>query len=194
MDIGLSLNLGINISLSLNLGINICLSWDLDINIWLSGNLLMNISLSFNLGINISFSSDLGMDIRLSLNLGINVGLSKRVKVSISYGRIIMSSIYSSNRGMSIGNWLSSICHGSSSISVMCNRSGSSISIGIRISISETGWDDGSSGGSHTGKDGNLKNTLLILTFYISHKVFWHLYLMMMSSIKILTKEFILSS
>merc|ERR1719278_761157 len=108
---------------------DIRLSSNLGINIRLSSNFLMHIRLSFNLGINIGLSSDFLMDIRLSLNLDINVWLSSRVQVGVCYGRIIMSSINSSNWGMSIGNRLS------------------------RVSIPS--WDNTSTSGGHTGKDCN---------------------------------------
>merc|ERR1719483_580038 len=159
MDISLSINLGINIWLSGDLLMDISFSINLGINISLSSDLLMDISFSFNLGINISFSTDLSMDIRLSFNLDINVWLSKWVQVSVCYGRIIMSSIYSSNRCVSISSdGLSSITISiwTSSISSMSygSSSGVSISSGVGVTISGC-WDKSSTGRSHTSKDCN---------------------------------------
>merc|ERR1719483_1518018 len=104
VKVSLSWNLDINVWLSGDLLMDISFSINLGINISLSSDLLMDIGYSFNLGINISLSTDLSMDIRLSFNLDINVWLSKRVQVSVCYGRIIMSSIYSSNRCVSISS------------------------------------------------------------------------------------------
>merc|ERR1739838_339270 len=135
------------------------LSGNLDINVRLSSNISMDISLSGNLGINIRLSGDLSMDIRLSFNLDINIWLSKRVQVSVRYGRIIMSSIYSSNWCVSISSdGLSSITISiwTSGISSMSygSSSGVSISSGVGVTISGC-WDNSSTGRGHTGKDCN---------------------------------------
>merc|ERR1719516_755447 len=158
------------------LNVDIRLSWDLDINVRLSSNFLMHIRLSSNLGINIRFSSNLLMHIRLSSNLDINVRLSsnflmhiffsgdldinvwlsKGVQVSICYGRIIGSSINSSNWSLSISNRLSSITISiwTSSISSSSYRRSSCVSISSRVSITSC-WDNSSACGGHTGKDCN---------------------------------------
>merc|ERR1712106_590176 len=159
MEVRLSGNLDINIRLSSNISMDISLSGNLGINIWLSGDLSMDIRLSGNLGINIWLSSNLSMDIRLSFNLDINVWLSKRVQVSVCYGRIIMSSIYSSNWCVSITShrlssitisiWTSGI-----SSSSYGSSSGVSISSGVGVTISGC-WDNSSTGRGHTGKDCN---------------------------------------
>merc|ERR1711981_1044561 len=120
-----------------------------------SNDLLVHIRLSINLDINVWLSSNFLTHISLSLNLDINVWLSKRVQVSICYGRIIMSSINSSNWGMSIGNRLSSItvCVWTSSIGTSSYGSSSSVSISSRVSIPS--WDNTSTCGGHAGKDCN---------------------------------------
>jgi hypothetical protein len=71
------------------------------------------------------------MDIRLSFNLDINIWLSKRVQVSICYGRVVTSSIDSSNWGMSISDRLRGITISiwTSSISSVSYGSSSSVSI-----------------------------------------------------------------
>merc|ERR1712123_471283 len=153
------IDLFIFIFLSIVLLMDISFSINLGINIWLSSDLLMDISFSFNLGINISLSVDLSMDIRLSLNLDINVWLSKRVQVSVCYGRIIMSSIYSSNWCVSISSdRLSSITISiwTSGISSMSygGSSGVSISSGVGVTISGC-RDNSSTSRGHTGKDCN---------------------------------------
>jgi len=96
------------------------------------------------------------MHIFFSGDLDINVWLSSGVEVSVCYGRIISSSINSSNWGMSISNRLSSItvCIWTSSIGSSSYGGSSSVSIGSRISISSC-WDDSSASGGHTGKDCN---------------------------------------
>merc|ERR1712128_345292 len=141
------------------LKVEVRLSWNLDINVWLSSDLLMDISFSFNLGINISLSVDLSMDIRLSFNLDINVWLSKRVQVSVCYGRIIMSSIYSSNWCVSISSdGLSSITISiwTSSVSSMSYGSGSCVSISSGVGVTISGcWDHSSTSRGHTSKDCN---------------------------------------
>merc|ERR1712212_695797 len=138
------------------LKVDIRLSRNLNIDVWLSSDFLMDIRLSGNLLINVWLSSDFLMDIRLSLNLGINVWLSKWVQVSVCYGRIVSSSINSSNWGMSIGNRLSSItiCIWTSSISSSSYGRSSSVSIGSRVSIPSC-WDNSSTCRGHTGKDSN---------------------------------------
>merc|ERR1711931_325621 len=112
----------------------------------------MHIRLSSDLDINVRLSSNFLMHIRLSFNLDINVWLSSRVQVGVCYGRIIMSSINSSNWGMSIGNRLSSItvCVWTSSIVSSSYGSSSSVSVGSRVSIPS--WDNTSTSGGHTGK------------------------------------------
>merc|ERR1711892_1520148 len=141
------------------LKVEVRLSINLGINIWLSGDLLMDISFSINLGINISLSSDLSMDIRLSFNLDINIWLSKRVQVSVCYGRIIMSSIYSSNWRVSISSdRLSSITISiwTSSVSSMSYGGSSGVSIGSGVGVTISGcWDNSSTSRGHTGKDCN---------------------------------------
>merc|ERR1719513_408095 len=79
------------------LKVDIRLSWDLDINVSLSSYFFMDIRFSLNLSINISLSRDFLMHIFFSGDLDINIWLSKGVQVSICYGRIIGSSINSSN-------------------------------------------------------------------------------------------------
>merc|ERR1712098_781014 len=127
---------------------HIRLSGNLDIDVRLSSDFLMHIRLSGNLDIDVRLSSDFLMHIFFSGDLDINVWLSSGVEVSVCYGRIISSSINSSNWGMSISNRLSSItvCIWTSSIG-----GSSSVSIGSRISISSC-WDDSSASGGPTGK------------------------------------------
>merc|ERR1719245_728863 len=145
-----------HIRLSGNLDIDVRLSSDFLINIRLSSDFLMHIRLSLNLDIDVRLSSDFLMHIFFSGDLDINVWLSSRVEVSICYGRIISSSINSSNWGMSISNRLSSItvCIWTSSIGSSSYGGSSSVSIGSRISIPSC-WDDSSASGGHTGKDCN---------------------------------------
>merc|ERR1719516_318739 len=156
VDIRLSWDLDINVRLSSDFLMDIRLSSNLGINVRLSSNLLMHIRLSSNLDINVRLSSNFLMHIFFSGDLDINVWLSKGVQVSVCYGRIISSSINSSNWGMSISNRLSSItvCIWTSSIGSGSYGGSSSVSIGSRVSISSC-WDDSSASGGHTGKDCN---------------------------------------
>merc|ERR1719308_734050 len=156
VDIRLSWDLDINVRLSSNFLVDIRLSWDLDINVRLSSDFLMDIRLSLNLSINIRLSSDFLMHIFFSGDLDINVWLSKGGQVSICYGRIIGSSINSSNWSLSISNRLSSItiCIWTSSISSSSYGRSSCVSISSRVSITSC-WDNSSACGGHTGKDCN---------------------------------------
>ena len=144
------------------------------VDVGLSGDLDIDVGLSGDLNVHVGLSGDLLVDVGLGRDLDINVGLSGRVEVGVGHGRIVVSSIHSTvgdGRGSSIASSHNRGGSIASSPSVAVASISSGVSVSSSMSISTSRQNDSSVGHGQTGKGGNLKKKIRIIS--LSHFTFF---------------------